>query len=593
MQTGLRLQEACAAWLAGVLIAACSGRALPSHPTAGATDGDDGAGTPDFEQGSDAASGSLAISFSASTSATCPGHCVELTPQIQGGVAPYTVRWSDGTTPDGGPREVCPTATTTYTAAVTDSSGNGGEIARADQQAQASVTVTVTPACAPDGGPSSGPGQEACSQSWSVLADNWSGEDGAGVRTAVDGAGDIYLATTFTGTVNVGGQTFQSREFNLLVVKMDSACRVLWAKAFGGPQATVEVASVAADATGDVIVAANLRTDSGGLVDFGSGPIGNSFSSVQVGVVFKLGADGGGLWSHAYMASSGTLDVIMVDLAVDPRGNTAFLATTESGATPRSVDFGGGAVGFGSSLVELDDTGAFVFDTDASLLAGASVSFGPQSVTMDSAGRIRVAGCEGSDKCQPALIALDAGGHTQWVRDVSTAGYDLQYLSAVRVDANDDVFAATTGATQLANDGWLFGSVINQFSASGSPSWTPPATIPEPAAFDDSLVAGWLGRLAVDPAGRALFASAFSGSADLGSAGSLTSAGGADAAVLRFDAGGRLIGAGRWGGTGDEQVYDLAADVTGDAVVAGRTGLAPDSGTGGWQYAIFVAKLGW
>jgi hypothetical protein len=65
-----------------------------------------------------------------------------------------------------------------------------------------------------------------------------------------------------------------------------------------------------------------------------------------------------------------------------------------------------------------------------------------------------------------------------------------------------------------------------------------------------------------------------------------------DSAVLRFDAQGRLIGAERWGGTGDDQLFDVAADVAGDAVIVGRTFLpaAPD---GGEQGAIFVAKLGW
>ena len=43
---------------------------------------------------------------------------------------------------------------------------------------------------------------------------------------------------------------------------------------------------------------------------------------------------------------------------------------------------------------------------------------------------------------------------------------------------------------------------------------------------------------------------------------------------------------------GDDQLFDVAADVAGDAVIVGRTFLpaAPD---GGEQGAIFVAKLGW
>jgi alpha-tubulin suppressor-like RCC1 family protein len=155
MRGGSGLHEACAALLAGFVVVACSGRELSAKPTEGAAGGDGGPGTPRFQQGANAAAGSLTVSLSASATASCAGQCVELTAQIRGGVAPYTVRWSDGSTSGGGPREVCPTATTTYTTVVTDSSGNGGELSRADLRAQASVTIAVTQgacAAAPDAG---------------------------------------------------------------------------------------------------------------------------------------------------------------------------------------------------------------------------------------------------------------------------------------------------------------------------------------------------------------------------------------------------------------------------------------------------------
>jgi hypothetical protein len=135
-------------------------------------------------------------------------------------------------------------------------------------------------------------------------------------------------------------------------------------------------------------------------------------------------------------------------------------------------------------------------------------------------------------------------------------------------------------------------TLIYKFSASGSPSWTS-SPIPEP---DANASYSWTTspvRLAVDPAGSTLFANSFSGSADFGSAGTLTSAGGADAAVLRFDAQGHLIGSGRWGGAEDDLLVDVAVDGAGDAVIAGWS--APPSAVGGDEstYAVFVAKLGW
>ena len=105
-----------------------------------------------------------------------------------------------------------------------------------------------------------------------------------------------------------------------------------------------------------------------------------------------------------------------------------------------------------------------------------------------------------------------------------------------------------------------------KFSAGGAPSWTPPATIPQDAwgQLDQSSASWWGapwsgGRLAVDPSGGALVSTSFAGTADFGSAGKLTSAGGFDSAVLRFDAQGHLIGGARWGGADDEFPVDAVA----------------------------------
>ena len=60
------------------------------------------------------------------------------------------------------------------------------------------------------------------------------------------------------------------------VVKVDPACKVLWAKAFGASESGVSLAGLAADGAGNVVVAADL---SGHPVDFGTGPIGPAMTS--------------------------------------------------------------------------------------------------------------------------------------------------------------------------------------------------------------------------------------------------------------------------------------------------------------------------
>jgi hypothetical protein len=444
-------------------------------------------------------------------------------------------------------------------------------------------------------------GHEICHQSWTVLTADPNGTYNfpqVGPRMlALDGAGNMVVAASFSGTVTVGGKTFQTAaagDVSLLVVKLDPACRVLWAKAFGASQAAVQIAGVAVDATGNVVVGGTL---SGPPVDFGPGPVGNASGSGPSALVFKLGAaDGAGLWSHAYEASAGSFLISgysagVIDVAVDSRGNTVFV--TGMGCPPRascnqgSIDFGGGAVTFTWALVELDANGNFVFDADATF-PGPSEYFTPYSLATGSAGRIWAAGF--SDEFD--ILPFDASGKQQSVQKVTGAGHVSAGQATVRVDANDEVFAVAPSAQQ-PDGGTLVDTLLYKFSASGSPSWTPPAAIPN-AATNTSWM-GWPGgRLAVDSSGRALVTSAFAGSADFRSAGRLTSAGGIDSAVVRFDAQGHLIGGERWGGAEDDYPVDVAADAAGDAVIAGWSAplLVGDDG-GSASYAIFVAKLGW
>ncbi len=272
-----------------------------------------------------------------------------------------------------------------------------------------------------------GPGHEICSQSWSVVTDDPNDPYNfpqVGARMmALDGSGNMVVATSFRGTVTVAGQTFQSSgtgDSSLLVVKLDSTCKVLWAKAFGAAQAAVQADGVAVDATGNIVVGA---THTGPPVDFGSGPVGSVTDGRPEAVVFKLGPDGTGLWSHGYLASPGSFlipgyEIGVLDVAVDSRGNTVF--ATSKGCPPRAacnpgtVDYGGGPVSFDWSLVELDANGKFVFAADASF-AGQSVYFAPYSLATGSAGRVWEAGF--GDEFD--IVAFDASGHQQGVQKVT------------------------------------------------------------------------------------------------------------------------------------------------------------------------------
>ena len=604
--------------VASILVLTAIALAGCTTPSAGSTENQGGVGQ--FGPG-DGAAPLLQVSIEPAAPTVCPGGCVSLSAQAAGAAPPYTIAWS-GVQADGGTVQVCPAATTTYAVTMTAGAAGRGEIASQQLTGSASVTVTVTPSCAGGGGTTddaaapgeSGLGHAICSQSWSGLTDVddpfWSPRAGARM-VAVDGAGNLYVAAMFLGTVNVASQTFQSPGYeSLLVVKVDPSCKVLWAKAFGAPKAGIELAGLAADAAGNVVVAGNL---SGAPIDFGSGAATPGLTEWSA-VIFKLGPNGQGVWTHVYQAPTlSSAGVTMIDVALDSHGNAIFAAgmgvpATLRGPTPTppiapSVDFGGGAVGFTWSLVELDANGKFVFDADASS-AGPNGPFGPNSLTTDSAGRIWAATSQGGS---PVIVAFDASGHPQWSESVSAPnGYSNAWPLMARVDDSDEVFTAAGWSQVPAGGGWLDKPLLYKFSAGGPASWTPPVAIPQDAwgQLDQTSDAWWGapwpgGRLAVDPSGRALVSSAFVGSANFGSAGTLTSAGGFDSAVLRFDTQGRLTEGARWGGADDDLPVDVAVDPAGDAVIAGWTKPTSsevvdesDAGSGA-HYGIFVAKLGW
>jgi hypothetical protein len=490
--------------------------------------------------------------------------------------------------------------------------------------ATASTGCLEGTSCAGEGGPSgrtndatagattdSGQGHTICSQSWSgVLSGNLSLDPHRSARMlALDGAGDIYVAAGFNGTVTVAGQMFQSAgSESLLVVKLDPSCKVLWAKAFGAAQATVGLGGIAADAIGNVVVAASII---GASVDFGSGALAPGGAGGDwAGVIFKLGPDGAGLWSHAYPAAFlSAAHVTMVDVALDAHGNIAFAADmalgssvkgTVTGAAPMSVDFGGGAVTYSATLVGLNANGQFVFDADVSV---HNYSW-PNSLTMDATGQVWVVGMESGATLPLVVSAFDSSGHPLWVQGEGVSGYAAAWDPVVRVDSSDDLFTAQAWAQSTDDGGLLDDSLLYKLSSSGSASWTPPATIPAAASdpqyrwSSNPWITAWPGgRLAVDSAGRALVASLFAGNRDFGSAGNLTSAGGLDSVVLRFDAQGHLAGGLRWGGADDDLPLDVAIDSAGDAVIAGWSVPEQDGGSGPTpaspSYAIFVAKLAW
>jgi hypothetical protein len=89
---------------------------------------------------------------------SCTAQCAEVLAIAEGGHAPYTFAWEDGSTnPE---RHVCPSSSTSYKITVTDSGYRSPEFSQDPQTVEASVTANVLD-CSRDGGSGGSMGTDA------------------------------------------------------------------------------------------------------------------------------------------------------------------------------------------------------------------------------------------------------------------------------------------------------------------------------------------------------------------------------------------------------------------------------------------------
>jgi sulfatase modifying factor 1 len=141
------------------------GPAVSNQPGGNTGGGDSGADGSTYNLQLDGGKGGFSVAIEDSahgvlTTATlnCIGDCIDVQAVAQGGVAPYTYAWSDGT--PGPARHVCPSSTETLSVTVTDAGVTGGEFVRPPQTTKATVTLEVL-SCS-EGGASDSGGASGC-----------------------------------------------------------------------------------------------------------------------------------------------------------------------------------------------------------------------------------------------------------------------------------------------------------------------------------------------------------------------------------------------------------------------------------------------
>jgi len=372
---------------------------------------------------------------------------------------------------------------------------------------------------------------------------------------AVDPSGNVYVAGTFTGSVDFDPGNGASGLTSLgatdgFLAKYTGAGAFVWAVRFGGAEAD-SVTALVRDNAGNLYVAGGFQ---GTAATFGSSATPPSLNSAggEDGFVAKITSDGAVVWARRF---GGLSSERIEDVAVDPSGNLYAVGefSVQADAIPAS---GGTVVSNGSEpdgfVVSFDGSGAVRW----AFPVGGAAEDHALAVQVTSGGSVVVAGTfQGNADFAPGtatsgLVAV--GGTDVFVASYTSAGA-LEWARGIGGTGNEDV--ATGGLAADAGGG---------VAATGR----------------------FAGSVDFDPgAGQAI----------------RTSLGTSDVYVVRLDASGAFQSVFTLGGvTGTPTVGDLAFAADGNLLVTGSfTGSVdfdPGAGThiitglGGTGTDIFVAR---
>ncbi len=303
---------------------------------------------------------------------------------------------------------------------------------------------------------------------------------------AVDTAGNVYVATSFTGRSDVAPEA--TGVSDLLVVKLDPSSRFLWAYSTPrGGNAHEDGLGIAVDSAGCSTIVGTYN-----IVSFGAEVF-----------MTRLETDGRPRWTRS---AEGTGCDLGNAVALDELGNAYaagfFLGKARFG--DREHDAGGSKDDWGwrphgaCFVAKVDPTGSFVWSAKLQMTPNTACN----GIARDpSSGRLFVTGSAIGDGSQAAFVAaVDRDGHPAWT-SLDLASGDMCRGNAIAIRGGDVVVA---GYRSFPTDDALVGRLDPARGEVISRTF-----ISAPA--DDRAYG-----IALDASGNAYVAGHFSGTAKLG-----------------------------------------------------------------------------
>jgi hypothetical protein len=406
-----------------------------------------------------------------------------------------------------------------------------------------------------------------------------------GHRVAAGATGDVYVAGTFEGSIDLGAGTLASQgATDVFVAKLDGSGATLWSVAFGNALAQ-ETFGLTVRSDGNVVVSGSFE----GAVDFGDGVLTSAGDSDGFVVALdpasgahicssRVGGPGYDVVSDVAAEDDGDTDIIGMFGATATLGEIALVGAGQrdifyarlTGCEPFiGAGFGGTGDDYGWSIAAVPDGVVMGMDSNGTM------DFGGGPLTS-----------AGMDDVFLARIGHD-GGHV-W----SYSAGDAETQWAPRLAATADGFvAAGSFMGTLGTDPDVLTSAgsmdvyVARVGGDGVPVWG--------LRFGDE---GWQSpeSVAVDARGRVLLTGSTSGVIDLGG-GPLPWGGAEDLWMAVLDGDGDHL----WSFAAGDEAYQsgmgIAADPTGGFFVTGLFEGTLDLGAGPLVSAgdtdVFVAKV--
>lgn len=435
------------------------------------------------------------------------------------------------------------------------------------------------------------PSVQSCPQSTCAQPiHNWSKRMGVSNTTqsdrgnyvVTDSNGNVYI----TGTVASGMANFGGDDFNIalggtvFLAKYDASGNHIWSKAMAGTNG-IYGSSLVVDSSGNLYISSLFS----GTVNFG----GSNFTSAGGTDVFlvKYDSDGNHIWSKRFGGTGNDWTGRSNAVAIDGSGNLYLTGAFES-----TINLGGGNL----TNVGLMDMFLAKFDASGnhiwSMSKGGTIALQDNSVAVDGSGNAYVTGSfrgtanfgggnfisASSNQLDVYLAKYDASGNHLWSKRFGGIGEDKS--SAITTDGNGNVFI--TG---------YFNGTVN-FGIGDVPALTSAGGIDMFIAKYDasgnhlwSMRRGGTGSdsgrfLVTDSNGDVYVSGAFQSTVNFGGC-SLVSVGSSDVYITKLDESGNLIWSKGMGGSGADSGSSLALDGDHNVYVTGHFVNTADFGGGG------------